>query len=258
MAIQLNSELEEKGLIKINLRKRLNRLRSILQNEPDNLELKLSILRCLLFLRRFDEANKESMKVLETSPDNPIALWVLGIIYYYQSNFEKSEEYLRKVVRLLPEFMVAHIELATALISQYKVDEGIQELNKGIQLNPFYWRAHLNLCSAYLMQYKIKDGFNEAKLAWKYRKSFRTFTNLITTYDRASKLWSIYMAIAFNLIAVIFPSHYTIPFIILGTGRLSISAFGLLLYSKNKSAGFITFVWLFAWILFFILRYLKV
>lgn len=253
----MNNEFEEKRLTKKYLRKRLNQLRNAQQKEPNNIEINVSILRCLIFLGRFDEAFKESIKVLEIEPENHIALWAMGSVYSKQGNFNKGEEYFRNAVELHPEFMVGYLDLGAALISQNNIEDGIIEINKGVRLNPSFWRAHLNLCNAYLMQKHLKDGFNEAKLAWKYHKSFRTFTNLMAAYDFVSRFWSYYSALALNVLAIFFPSPFTLLLLILGSGRLSISAFGIIFYGNKKIGGYIIYAWIIFMILLFILRYDK-
>lgn len=71
----------------------------------------------------YEEALKEIQAVLEISPEDPVALFNLGVLYDRLNRQEEAEPPLRKAIELAPDYVQAHLQLGLVLEKMRKFEE---------------------------------------------------------------------------------------------------------------------------------------
>lgn len=85
---------------------------------------------------KWDEIITLYNKILEIDPQNTIANYRLGLIYYNRKNHEKADVYLEKVVNLYPFDYDSIILLAWNKLMLQKIREAKVLFNKALMYNP--------------------------------------------------------------------------------------------------------------------------
>ena len=106
---------------------------------------------------RLDMARACYERVLNTNPNNPQALDLLGMIHAFQGRIDDSVAVLRRAVDLAPDFPQALNHLGLALKSRGDIDEAIAHLRRAIAVAPDLTEARINLGNALLERGEI-DG----------------------------------------------------------------------------------------------------
>ena len=86
---------------------------------------------------------------LEISPQNPYALFNLGVIAQSRGDAAEAERYYRQAIAANPELAQARFNLATLLARGGKKEEARDLYLEVIEIEPEYAAAHLNLGFAY-------------------------------------------------------------------------------------------------------------
>ena len=123
--------------------------------------LKESILQEALALQkagRFPEAEILYNKILSVQPNNPFALYLLGLLSNQVGKSEKAVELIRKALTLKPAFADAHYNLGGILAVQGKLDEAISSFRQVISLAPDFANAHYDLGVALGEQGKLNEA----------------------------------------------------------------------------------------------------
>ena len=131
-------------------------------------------------------------KVLEMAPENPDALYFLGIVYCELENFEAGIKLITKAIEILPDYYLYHINLghifykqeqfqnaihhfqkslelekdnadifyhiATCYVKLKDYPSAINYYNSAIQINPFMYQAHLDLGVVLQETGKLEDA----------------------------------------------------------------------------------------------------
>jgi len=94
-----------------------------IDNDPDNLDLKLVQTRAMLFAGKLNEALETVETVVAAEPDNAEAHYLLGGVYMGRKQLEPAENELRRALALDPQHRGALSDLAVLLMSQGRRDE---------------------------------------------------------------------------------------------------------------------------------------
>ena len=94
-----------------------------IENDPDNLDLKLIQTRAMLFAGKLDEALETVEKVVAAEPDSAEAHYLLGGVYMGRKQLDPAEKELRRALSLDPQHRGALSDLAVLLMSQGRRDE---------------------------------------------------------------------------------------------------------------------------------------
>jgi len=94
---------------------------------------------------RFSEAEGIYKQILQTDPDQPVALHLLGVIAFQVGKSAISVDLITRALALQPDYTKAHNNLGNALQSLGRLNEAVASYGKAIVLNPDYAEAHNNL-----------------------------------------------------------------------------------------------------------------
>ena len=86
--------------------------------------------------------------VLEASPDNHVALHLLGVSFIQQGRPDRGIPLVERALLLKPDDAIAHFNLGCALQGLNRPDEASACYERALALNPDHAEAHLNLGNA--------------------------------------------------------------------------------------------------------------
>ena len=122
--------------------------RSILENQPTNLDANNNLGVMLYNLGRLDEAEASYRKAIELKPDYVVAHYNLGAVLKDLSRLDEAEASYRKAIELKPDYVAAHNNLGGTLKKLGRFDEAEVSYRKAIELKPDYAEAYNNLGSS--------------------------------------------------------------------------------------------------------------
>lgn len=108
----------------------------------DTVQTLLQEARAAAELQDVDTAVAKYTQVLETNPDNLLALSNLGVIEYRRGQFAAAEQHLRRGVALAPNDSESRSLLGIIYLRQGKIEEAYSELTRAVALNPRNAEAH--------------------------------------------------------------------------------------------------------------------
>lgn len=94
---------------------------------------------------RLPEAEQICRQILQSTPDHPIALYLLGVIALQVGKGAVAIDLITKAVALKPDFPEAYSNLGAAHGSLGNLDEAVACHRKAISYKPDYAEAHYNL-----------------------------------------------------------------------------------------------------------------
>ncbi len=106
------------------------------------------------------------LKEILQHEQHPMALRLLGRIYYESGRFPEAEEIFRKLIDRNMFDAPAHNNLGQVLFRRGRYQESLGELQKSLELNPESPLVHLNLSSVYAAlndQEAARQHFLEAR-----------------------------------------------------------------------------------------------
>jgi protein O-GlcNAc transferase len=96
---------------------------------------------------RLPEAESLYQQILQTDPNQPVALHLLGLIAYQVGNNEIAVDLIARAITVQPDYTEAHSNLGLALQSMRKLEEAVAQYKKAIAISPGFAEAHNNLGS---------------------------------------------------------------------------------------------------------------
>jgi len=93
----------------------------------------------------FAQARKIYLDVLQTSPNHPVALHLLGALSHQTGDHEKAVELISRTLAIAPDYADAHSNLGAALKALGKISAAVESYKKAISYKPNYPAAHYNL-----------------------------------------------------------------------------------------------------------------
>lgn len=113
--------------------------------EPTRADFATQFAKALTMVRRTSEAIVAADKALALSPDDPLTLDTLGVVYTQAHANDRAAIAFRRAAQLAPAQASYRFNLATALVAIGEIDEAESELEACIALEPTFWMAHLTL-----------------------------------------------------------------------------------------------------------------
>ena len=120
----------------------------------------------MLGLRQFDEALALARRGLALGPNQPEALYTLGLALVAKGDFEEGVAKLRRVAELRPDSAAVHASLGRALMRVGDFHAAIAHLSTAQARDPSLHQAQLALGMALLSEGRFSDGWRhyEARL----------------------------------------------------------------------------------------------
>lgn len=112
----------------------LDRLRSRLASQPDDLSARKELAVRLVEHGRMMEAFEEARKVLALAPDDPDGLYVEGEVRVAMGQWDRAIGQLDRVLARYPDHLMALIARGRAYSGTGRVDEALADWNHGLRL----------------------------------------------------------------------------------------------------------------------------
>jgi len=97
---------------------------------------------------RLPEAESIYNQILQTDPDQPAVLHLLGVIAHQVGKNDTAVDLIARALALNPDLAEAHSNLGNALRDLGKLDEAVASYHKALAIKPDYAEAHNNLGNA--------------------------------------------------------------------------------------------------------------
>jgi len=94
---------------------------------------------------RLFEAEALYQQILQTDPNHPDALHLLGLIAHQVGKNEIAVEFITKAIAIKPDFAELHSNLGLALQNLGKLDEAVASFQKALTIKPDLAEVHNNL-----------------------------------------------------------------------------------------------------------------
>jgi len=97
---------------------------------------------------RLSQAETAYQRILESDPNQPIALHLLGVVAHQTGKNDVAVDLITRAIAIDPDLAEAHSNLGTALRDLGKLEEAVTSYHKALALKPDYADAHNNLGNA--------------------------------------------------------------------------------------------------------------
>jgi predicted O-linked N-acetylglucosamine transferase (SPINDLY family) len=121
---------------------------------------------------QLQQAAEAYQKILETSPDNPRVLHLLGVIADQTGQTDKAVELMKRALQIDPKDPACHCDLGLALQNGGKHKEAINFYGKAIALRPDFVEAHNNLGYSLEAQGRLNESISCYRKAIALRPDF--------------------------------------------------------------------------------------
>lgn len=123
----------------------LKYLRQAIHLAPDSADFAVQLAKALSIIHMSSEARLAADRALALSPDNPISLDTLGVVYTQVQAHDQAVTVFSRAVTLMPAHAPYRFNLANAQTALGHLDAAEQALEACIALDSTHWRAHLAL-----------------------------------------------------------------------------------------------------------------
>lgn len=103
---------------------------------PYAIEPRLGLAYPLSTMEKWTDLEKQYLKILEICPNYSVALYKMGLIYYYRKDYDQAARYFEKVVNLFPFDYDALVMMAWTMYRQNNLREAKILFNKALMNNP--------------------------------------------------------------------------------------------------------------------------
>ncbi len=83
--------------------------------------------------------------VLQLTPENPVALHLIGLIAYQTANSEAAIEWMTRAIKIKPDYVEAHSNMGVALRSLGRLPQALDSYKRAIEIDAEYLPAYTNL-----------------------------------------------------------------------------------------------------------------
>lgn len=99
----------------------------------------------LLIQRRIPEAEKLLTDLLNTSPDDPEGLLILGRLRLQQSKCTEAEKLIQRHLKVRPDSLNGQVQLGLVLMCQSRWNDAASAFETALRVKPDFAQAHFNL-----------------------------------------------------------------------------------------------------------------
>jgi tetratricopeptide (TPR) repeat protein len=123
---------------------------------------------------RLPEAESLYQQILQTDPNQPVALHLLGLIAYQVGNNEIAVDLIARAITVQPDYTEAHSNLGLALQSMRKLEEAVAQYKKAIAISPGFAEAHNNLGAGLRELGQLEEAIASSRTAIALRPNLAT------------------------------------------------------------------------------------
>lgn len=152
--------------------KRLNEAsveyRALMDRDPTNVEYILNLGWVLMTQKHYEDARATIQKALVLEPDHQYALAGMGNVWFAEGNAAKAEEYYRKILAMRPDSRQTILALARIVESQGKHHDAAELYRRAVDLDPGDVEARLSFAWTLMKAKEYQpaiDTLNEAAAA---------------------------------------------------------------------------------------------
>lgn len=131
----------------------------------DDPRTRLSRGAALVALKRFDDAETEYLRVIQTSPDEPDAYYGIGNIKYRRGDLQAAIVHYQKALAVKPGYANALNNLGGIYIELERWDDAIAILQQSIDLRPDFVESYYNIAGAYERKGLLAEAENNYRRA---------------------------------------------------------------------------------------------
>jgi tetratricopeptide (TPR) repeat protein len=107
---------------------------------------------------RLPEAEGMYQRILQSDPNQPAALHLLGVIAHQVGKNDVAVDLITKAVSVKPDYAEAHNNLGNVLNKLQRPEEAVASYHRAIAINPDYAEAHNNLGNALKEQGRLEEA----------------------------------------------------------------------------------------------------
>ena len=111
-------------------------------------------------------------EILQARPDDPVALYIMGIYSHRNGNPEEAIQLLRRSLGVDPDNFDAQHYLAMTLCEQGQIENAITHLQKALEINPQDEAAHYNLGNIFCIRGDIDTAIEHYQTAIRYKPDY--------------------------------------------------------------------------------------
>ena len=126
---------------------------------------------------RLSQAETIYQQILQSDPNQPIALHLLGVIAHQTGKNDVAVDLITRAIAIDPDLAEAHSNLGTALRDLGKLEEAVTSYHKALALKPDYADAHNNLGNA------LKDLGKPEEAVASYHKALNLKPDLAEAHN---------------------------------------------------------------------------
>jgi Flp pilus assembly protein TadD len=112
--------------------------------------------------RRYEAAQKIFAKVLSKAPDNPDALYYLGLAELGMRHTDVARDHFQRTLSLSPNHELALVSLGYLQLQSGAPADAVTLFQKAVSLGRGNWRVNYDLAYAYLKVNRLSDAESEA------------------------------------------------------------------------------------------------
>ena len=110
--------------------------------------------------------------VVAWRPDNPRALYALGVAMAGRGHVDEAMTHYRKALEIMPDYVEAHNNLGLALAGRGHVDEALTHYRKALEIKPDFVDALYNLGNTLAGRGQVDEAMAHYRKALKIRPDF--------------------------------------------------------------------------------------
>ena len=128
-------------------------------------------------------------QILQTDPNNPVALHLLGVITHHAGRSESAVDLIKKALTVKPDYAEAYTNVGNVLQSLGKLEEAMENYQKAISIKSNYPLAHNNLGNALQELERPEDALLHYHKAIEFKPDYvEVYNNLGNVFKKLGRL----------------------------------------------------------------------